>query len=145
MEKQSKLSVLPYLMIETSNNGYDNEFYIDIANYGVGPAIITKRIIYYKGKAYNMEFFDFLKTQIKEMDSINVISNSTLNEGLSIPAGKSRLVIKVGGNVTSYTNFLKIMGALQEEGNDFNYEIQYRSIYNDHWKITSDSETPIEL
>ncbi|MBT8310320.1 MAG: hypothetical protein HKO72_01275, partial [Flavobacteriaceae bacterium] len=40
IERQSRLSALPYLMVETSNNSEDNTFEIEIVNHGVGPAII---------------------------------------------------------------------------------------------------------
>ena len=45
IEEQNHLSVMPYLMLETANNGQDATFSIHIMNYGVGPAIIKKRTI----------------------------------------------------------------------------------------------------
>lgn len=145
IEKQSRLSAMPYLMLETSNNAEDNQFFIDVVNHGVGPAIITKRTIIYKNKTYNMEFYDFLRTHIPEMDSVEVFSASTIQEGLSIPAGKIREVLKVGGGEKSYLRFMKIMENLQSEDNGFDYEIEYRSIYNDYWKIDGTSDVPEEL
>lgn len=145
IERQSRLSALPYLMVETSNNSEDNTFEIEIVNHGVGPAIIEKRVIIYQGKEYNMEFQDFLRQYIPEMDSVNITSSSTVQIGLSIPAGRSREILKVGGGQKSYTTFLKIMQELQEENSVFDYEIQYRSIYEERWEIGSRSDVPIEL
>ena len=140
IERQSRLSVMPYLMIETSDNGFDRVFIVDVVNHGVGPAIIDYKRIYLNGEAYDLEFVDFLQ-QKTPMDSVNVMSSSTLQDGLAIPAGGTRNVVKVGGNDHSYFTFLETMSNLQEE-DSFMYEIYYSSIYGDRWKITSKSERP---
>ena len=143
MEEQSHLSVMPYLMLETSNNGFDKKFYIEFVNHGVGPAIIESRRIIYKGQSYDMEFIDFIEDVAPDTDSINIISSSSIQPGFSLPAGRSRTIIIAGGSERSYNDFLKFMQTVQSE--DFNYEIVYKSIYNDRWKITSQEEIPIKL
>lgn len=143
MEQQSRLSVLPYLMMETSNNSQDNTFIIEIVNYGVGPAIIENRDISYKGKQFAEEFPEFIKSNFKESDSINMLSYSTLQKGLAIPAGASRTVIKVGGSQTSYETFLQVLQKLQQE--DFGYNITYKSIHGDTWQISGSDEIPVQI
>ncbi|MEM7187778.1 MAG: hypothetical protein AAF466_14095, partial [Bacteroidota bacterium] len=140
IEEQSHLSVLPYLMMETSNDSELGRFKIDIENQGVGPAIIESRVILYKNELFDMEFADFLKQNIPAMDSVETINVSTLQQGLAISAGAKRNVLTVGGSRESYLQFLQIMQQLDEEG--FDYRIQYRSIYNDSWTISSDTDVP---
>ena len=143
IEEQNHLSVMPYLMLETSNNGAENLFEIEIVNHGVGPAIIQERLMYYKGKEYNMEFDQFLKEVIPDTDSITVISNSTLQPGFALPAGASRQILLVGGSQKSYMDFLKVMQMVQSD--QFNYRIRYKSIYDDSWVISSRDRVPQEL
>ncbi len=143
IEEQNHLSVMPYLMMESSNNSEAGTFAIHIVNYGVGPAIIEKRVITYKGKAYNMEFHEFLKEQIPAMDSVNLINTTTLQVGVAIPAGSDRNVLVAGGDRTSYMTFLGIMQELQSNG--FKYDIQYKSIYDDRWTITDDDQKPVKI
>lgn len=143
MEKQSHLSAMPYLMIEGSDQGFDKIFILDLVNHGVGPAIIVDRKITYKGKEYNLEFDEFLKEHMEGMDSVNIISNSTIHKGLAIPAGSTRTIIKIGGGAKSYYDFLKVLEKLSPP--DFDYKITYKSIYNDQWFIDATDTEPTAL
>lgn len=143
IEKQSRLSVLPYLMMETSNNSELGKFSIDVENFGVGPAIIERRVILYKNELYEMEIADFFRQNIPEMDSVKIINYSTLQQGLAISAGSKRNILTVGGGQKSYLTFLKIMDQLAKEG--FNYRIEYKSIYEDRWSISGDTEVPTPM
>jgi hypothetical protein len=143
IETQSHLSVMPYLMVESSNNSENYTFALDLENYGVGPAIIEERLIYYDGKEYNMEFEPFLRATIAEMDSVEVINHSTIQVGLAIPADGRRNIITIGGGKNSYETFVRILTEMQSK--NLNYTIKYKSIYNDHWEINSESDVPIEL
>ena len=141
IEEQSHLSVMPYLMVETSDNGHDAVFHIEVVNYGVGPAIIDGKTFVYKDQTYDdMELVDFMRQANSLMDSVEVTNVSSLQNGLAIPSGGSRTLIRTGGTKDSYINFLQVM---QEIGGDsLYYEIRYRSIYGDRWKITSLNEIP---
>ena len=143
IEEQSHLSVMPYLMMETSDNGFEKRFRIDVINYGVGPAIIEERTLRYKGEVYDMEFADFLEQFETEMDSIKITNRSTLQEGLAITAGSERNILGIGGGETSYNSFLQLMQGLISDS--LYYEIKYRSIYGDRWRITSQNESPEKL
>ncbi|WP_396589902.1 hypothetical protein [Allomuricauda sp. R78024] len=143
MEKQSRLSAMPYLMIETSEIGSKNIYSFQLVNHGVGPAIIDSTILFYKGKTYNLEFKDFLRANIKSMDSIPILNNASINRGLAIPADGVRNILQIGGNKEDYDAFFQVLEELYS--NDFDFEIRYRSIYDDKWRITSKKEIPEKL
>ncbi|SNY99917.1 hypothetical protein [Flagellimonas pacifica] len=144
MEKQSRLSVMPYLMISKSDIGSENTHSFALINYGVGPAIIDSTLIFYKERIHhNMEFVDFLKAEIREIDSIPILNRSTVTKGLAIPAGGERNFLTVGGNKKTYKAFSEVYEELNSNG--FYFEIYYRSIYDDKWRITSETDLPQEL
>ncbi len=143
IEEQSRRSVMPYLMLDSANNSANNTYSISIVNYGVGPAIVESRKIYYKNKMYDMEFYEFLKEQVPEMDSVNFINTTTLQVGVAIPSSAERNILVVGGDETSYQTFLKVVQKLMEE--DFDYKIKYKSIYDEHWSISSKEQVPIHI
>lgn len=146
MDKQSRLSAMPYLMFETSFNSYDNQFIFDLVNYGVGPAIIEGKTITYGGETYVMEFDDFLRENFQEygMDTINIISHASIYRGLAIPANGERTVIKVGGSKADYQKFIKFFQTIQTES-PLLFDVSYRSIYGDQWYISSSDEIPKEI
>ena len=143
IEKQSRLSAMPYLMISTSEVGAENKYSFKLINYGVGPAILDSTVIYYKGKTFDQEFVDFLKSEIKAMDSVPVLNHATLGRGHAIPAGGERNILTVGGNEKAFTTFFKVLEEVYS--NDFNFEIYYRSIYDDKWRIASYTDLPEKL
>lgn len=143
IEEQSKRSVMPYLLMDSANNSEKGTYSISIVNYGVGPAIVESRQIRYKDKVYDMEFFDFLKEQIPEMDSVHFINTTTLQVGVAIPSSSERNILMVGGDAHSYTTFLKVLQGLLED--EFYYEITYKSIYGERWSISSNEQIPIHL
>lgn len=143
IETQNHLSVMPYLMVESSKNAELYTFALDLENYGVGPAIIEERLIFYDGKEYNMEFEPFLRANVPEMDSVVTVNHSTIQIGLALPAQGKRNIITIGGGKRSYQTFVQIIMRLQSKG--LNYRIRYKSIYNDHWEINSENDVPIAL
>ncbi len=143
IERQSRLSVMPYLMISKSEVGSENKHSFELINYGVGPAIIDSSLIFYKEKIHHKEFIDFLQAEIKTMDSIPVLNRSQISKGLAIPAGGGRNFLTIGGNQKAYDAFLDVWDELVDNG--FYFEIYYRSIYNDQWRITSETDLPQKL
>ena len=145
MDKQSRLSAMPYLVLETSNNSLDYTFQIDIINYGVGPAIIEGVDVQYQNKKFEEDFKEFLDRSFPAMDTLNLISSSTLDKGTAIPPnGEFRTIIKMGGTQEDYTAFLQLMDTLLKDPT-FNYTVSYKSIYDDIWRITDKSDTPVEI
>jgi len=145
IETQNHLSTMPYLLFDASQNGEENIFSIDLVNYGVGPVIIENMRIFYKGESYEMGTVEFFQKNIPEMerDSINVMNYSSIRQGIAIPANGRRNIVTIGGSEKNYRDFLKIFSKIQGEG--FNYQIKYKSIYNDHWQIESKSNIPEKI
>ena len=147
MSKQNYLSILPYVQISTSDDKAQNTFSLDIKNHGVGPAIIESVIIYYKGekhdlKEYNNYLYDYLKTEMPILDSVNFFSYSTLDKGIAIPANSNYNVLKVESE-RDYDLLTKSIAELLSEG--LRFEIIYRSIQDERWIIHSNSEGPQKL
>ncbi len=141
IETQSHLSVMPYLLLEITENNHGNTFELDLENYGVGPAIIENASIHYNDSTYKSQFQEFLRAHVQGMDSVQILNHSTLEEGRAIPAGGSINLITVGGSEQSYTTFLQIMQELKQKKNGFDFDIQYKSIYEDQWQITLNSQS----
>lgn len=143
LQKQATMSVLPYLAISTSfNDGADPLFRLRLVNRGVGPAIIESQEIRHDGKTYQKDFFEFLSEHIQGLDSME-ISRTSFEFGSVLPSGEGMNIISVSGdrdevNLVAYT-----MNQLDESG--LKYEIVYRSIYGERWKITESTDLPIVL
>jgi hypothetical protein len=148
MSKQNYLSILPYLQVSTSDNKAENTYAVNLLNHGVGPAIIEKVSMRYKGniyhlKDYNDDFFSFLKALQPALDSVEVISSATLNRGIAIPSNATYRLIEVKNSGKDYELLTGSLFELEQAG--LEYEIVYKSIQNEHWKITAASDGPIKL
>ncbi len=146
IKNQSHLSAMPYLAIETSTDQLGpNDYYhtASLENYGVGPAIIERMTIFHNNKSYDTDFISFLKDYALVSDSINVLQSSKIYGGLAIPANSTRSMFKIGRRPLQVDRFFKLQEKLMKEG--FHFEIIYRSIYGDRWKITDNSVGPEEL
>lgn len=143
IERQSRLSVMPYLNVETGYNPDEDFVKVTLSNYGVGPAIIEEIRIHYEGELYEMDFESFLKDDIFQADSIAIVESASIHRGLAIPAGTDRIAVKVGGSGERYIKAGKFLRKLQR--NDFDFEIIYKSIYNDQWRLTLTDDIPEEL
>nr|WP_299387551.1 hypothetical protein [Allomuricauda sp.] len=148
MSRQNYLSILPYLSLSTSNNAADDRYSLSIDNFGVGPAIIESVVIKHKGETFNMADFDnevltFLKTRVPALDSIKGISYATLDKGMAIPANASYNILEVKSTREDYLLLRDSLNQLLEEGMFF--EIIYRSIQDERWMITNDTEGPEKL
>jgi len=143
ISKQSHLSVMPYLILDSSDSGDNQSISITLSNHGVGPAIIVMKQFTYNDRTYNVEFDEFLKLNFPEMDSINILNYSSIEPGRAIPAGGKRNILTCGGDTKSYLTFTQIMNELLENG--FEYQIEYKSIYDDNWIIETNTNTPKEI
>jgi hypothetical protein len=148
MSKQNYLSILPYLAINSHNNSAQNTFSLTVSNHGVGPAIIESVTLQLKGKTYDLadygdEFFAFMKSKEPTLDSIINLSYSTLDPGMALPVGEKYYIVTVSQSKEEYDLFTQTLGAMLEQG--LKFEVVYRSIQNERWKITNDSQGPIKL
>ena len=143
MDKQSRLSALPYLMVEQSTNSSQHKVEFSLVNHGVGPAIIESRKIIFKGQEYNKDLYQFVTQNIPELDSIEPMNWSNIYKGQAIPTNGRVVMVAIGGNPERFELFQNTLQSFKSE--DFYLEIIYTSIYGDRWKISTDSETPIRL
>ncbi|BFP43268.1 hypothetical protein FGF1_41130 [Flavobacteriaceae bacterium GF1] len=143
MDKQSRLSALPYLMVESSTNNSEHYMQIALVNHGVGPAIIEDIQLEMEGTKYAKDFYTFFRENVQEMDSIEILNWSSIYRGKAIPAGGKAVMLAVGANRKDFDIFSGLITDYQKRG--FNFEITYRSIYNDKWLISSQEEIPQEI
>ncbi|MEP3207852.1 MAG: hypothetical protein ABJN95_01605 [Maribacter sp.] len=143
IEKQSRLSVMPYLNMETGYNPEEDFITLTLNNYGVGPAVIEEMKIFFAGKTYEMDFAEFLLNDAFQSDSVAVLASASIDKGLAIPAGAERMAVKFGGSGDRYIKTEKFLRKL--ERNEFDYEIIYSSIYDDRWRIRRIDDIPEEL
>lgn len=142
MRKQNFLSILPYLSVDTSINHVQGTFTLELKNLGIGPAIIESRKIKNEEKWMDIDFVDFLQNFIQQDSSISIRS-TTLTKGTAIPANSSLILIKVFMSPEKFPDFMAKFENLQANGID--YEIIYRSIYDEKWKINSSTDLPIKM
>ena len=148
ISKQNYISILPYLAVSTTENRADNTFEFNIANYGVGPAIIESVTMLHKNDRYpladyNNEVYLFLVSKAPELDSIIQRSSSTIDNGMAIPVNTTVNLFKVYNAPSEYHLIKNSVNQLLEEGLD--YEIIYRSIQNERWMIHKGSQGPVKL
>ena len=141
MERDSHLSVMPYVLLDSHNNTGNYTYAIYLDNQGVGPAIIQSTKLIYQGKEYDMEFPEFLQQTFPQLvDSTEFLNRTTVGPGQIIPTGGDINVLTAGGDLKKYQSFLMIMDELNRNG--FNYELTYRSIYDDYWSIDALTNQP---
>ena len=143
MDKQSRLSVYPYLAVTTNFNPNLPEFSILLENLGVGPAVIENRIIILNGKRYNKNLHEILYEIDSSLIDYSAISYASIGKGDVIPIGSERQVLGIAGDSTQVFDFVNRFSKLSDTQLDF--EITYKSIYGDRWLLTSASNDPIKL
>ena len=148
MKRQNYLSILPYLTISTTTNEHAKTFELNLINQGVGPAIIESVTFIYEGERYDLADYDhymlaFLQDKVPELDSLINVSSSSLDKGMAIPANTSYNVIRVKESEKDFYLITQTLTQLLEEG--FDYEIIYKSIQHERWKIYNNSEGPERL
>ncbi len=142
IREQQRLSVLPYLYMVNENSGLPT-YKFKLMNNGIGPAFIESVNVRYKGKTFNMDIPTFLYQNVPEMDSVYNVFHSNLVDGQLIPAGKEIAIFEVNNSIEDAEKLLKVMRQLNDEG--FDYEIVYKSIYEERWKLNSSSISPIKM
>ena len=141
MDKQSRLSAMPYLMIEQSTSSENKSIQFSLVNHGVGPAIIESRKIIYNNKEYDQDPHSFITQSVPELDSIEPYNWASIYSGQAIPANGRVVMIAIGNNPKEYEQFLNWITGLQKE-NSFYYEIIFQSVYGEKWKITNQQAIP---
>lgn len=148
MSKQNYLSILPYLQVSTSNNTAEQSFTISLLNHGVGPAIIESATMIHNGNRndladYKNEILPYLVSIKPSLDSIQHFSSSTIEKGIAIPANSNYTLLKIKESQKDYKIFTTSLNQLQQDGLQF--EIVYKSIQNERWMISNNSDGPVKL
>lgn len=144
MREQTRLSVQPYLSVDSIFNRDEGYFSIELINNGLGPAIIETRNINLKGKTYDLNLYDLLEENTSLLDSINTIKSESIDKGTAIPINTGKVLLRIYAETDLLEKFVGTLISLQDN-NMFGYEIVYKSIYKEKWKITELSEAPIEF
>lgn len=136
MRKQQLLSVLPYLAIGNYGLGTSN-FTLVLQNDGIGPAFIEDQKIIYLDSTYHMDLPGFLYAHVPAMDSLSNISYSNIYPGKMIPPNEKIELLRVNESIEDELKLLRLLEALE-----IDYEIHYRSIYNERWVLRSGETSP---
>ena len=140
LQRRAQLkSTMPYLMIANANYGGPN-FSIVLSNKGIGPAIIDSTIIMYKDSMYQMDLPPFFYQLIPELSNINHLYHSNIVSGQLISAGETIEIFTVDNSQESTNKLLKAL-----EPYDVDYQIVYRSVYDERWALRGDSYYPVKL
>ena len=157
MREQAKASVLPYLMI-AYNSGNDGS-YIALQNEGLGPALIDRIRVIHQGKAFDGDPYAYYASlgDDAKMPPNNVYRDRVL-PGMLIPAG-SKPTNMLGSVDPSQMRFELLRtfhfvaiedGPSSGEGSapapeKAVLEIEYSSLYGEHWRVRSDRVVPEPL
>lgn len=141
MKQQAALSVLPFLSVSTSYSS--NSFQLTLINEGVGPAIIESRKIFHEGEVYDEEFHEYIRRHIPYLDTLSGISYGSIDYGSVVPAGEEIYLVAAFESQES----IELLASKVEEldNSSLDFEIVYRSIYEERWKITSSDQLPVKL
>ena len=140
MRKQQYLSVMPYLSIVNSGTGTAN-FAVLLTNDGLGPAFVESNNIIYKDKTYEMDLPDFLNKHVPDLDTVQFFY-SNIYPGRMIPPGETIKIIEFRGNQEDVSVFYQVMDTL---GAQLDFELIYRSIYEERWSLGTESNIPTKL
>ena len=148
MKRQNYLSILPYLAVTDTHNAAEQTYELDIYNHGVGPAIIESVTMIHGSEKYDLReydnrVYDFLLRQAPQLDSVRNFSSSTLEKGMAIPANSKYNIFAVTNSSRDFALITTELERLLAEGMDF--EIVYKSMQNERWLISKDSEGPKKL
>lgn len=142
IHQQSRLSVRPRLNFQSSFNHNDSiiTYVLGIQNKGIGPAIITKANINYKGKQYDVEMENYFSEVYPELEEYGFFDKlSTLNEESSISANEQRILFSFNFHLKDIKILEEYLGIKTEEELPFKLVVNYSSIYEEEWQIDSDN------
>jgi hypothetical protein len=123
MQSQQQASVWPYLEVKVGI--FENKFYIDIQNKGVGPAIVEYASFEHHGKKYD-NFVEVAK---------DIVRDSTLNYSNIITSSIQKSVISASEKVRIFqSSELKHSTKLINNTSEIKIAIRYRSIYGKKWE-----------
>ena len=108
MRDQQRLSVMPYISLNSQNSGTPN-YQIILKNDGIGPAFVESVNIVYQEKDFQMDLASFLLENVPEFDSLDNIFFSNIFVGQLIPAGLSIPVLEVDNSQSDSNKLLNLI------------------------------------
>lgn len=133
-------SKMPYVMIANKNYGGPN-YAITLFNKGLGPAIIDSFSITTEDTTYQMDLATYFFEVVPGVAEINSLFYSNLLPGQLVPAGEEIDLISIDNSQEATNELLRLM----ENSPDIDYQLIYRSVYDERWVLTGEAFFPVKL
>jgi hypothetical protein len=158
MRQAQNAAALPYLQIALSSN--DQGVFINLANVGVGPALIEKVRVHDKSGFTDGDAYDYYVAHKPEAAKEGALSIDRVIPGRLIPAGAGVQMLGMGaehrgvmlsGLLTTFevadipNTWYENLGVPRGGDRKAVIEITYTSVYGDRWRVTSDRVVPERL
>lgn len=139
IRKQQYMTVFPYL--ELGHSGISNKNYeFAVENKGIGPALISKIEIIYKGKKIDKDLSNFIKSRKTEKDSFSYYYSSIYPGRLISP---NENVVLIGNSDQEETSSNRLYEIINDA--DLELIIEYESIYEEQWRIEKGATGTLKL
>jgi hypothetical protein len=143
IREQQLLSVFPYLTVFNQGSQTSNYRFV-MNNQGIGPAILEKIEINYKGSPTPyQDIVSFVLDHSTEVSELNSVLHSNIYPGRLVPAGEIFSIFEVEDSFEESVILRSEIDRLLEEG--MTWEITYSSVYGEKWVITEQSLSPTKL
>ncbi len=129
MQSQQKASVWPYL--EVHMGIYQNAFFLEVQNKGVGPAVVRSVVFNYKGNTYNK--FDDI--------AVLIVNDTTFNYTNRLTRPITKYVFSASEKVRVFeASDVRHSSKLVYNTSEIQIKIRYASIYGDEWEVNDKNE-----
>ena len=155
IREQQKAQVLPYLLI--AYNTSDKGSYIALLNVGLGPALVEHVRVHRAGQTFDGDPYAYYASLLDAKVSANNVYRDRVLPGMLIPAGgdpKNMLgsvePSQMRPELLRRFQFVAVDAPSPGDGSAAPpekavVEIDYASVYGEHWRIRSDRVTPERL
>ena len=148
MRVQSRLSVTPRLVFQTSQSQQDSILYysMEIVNKGLGPAIVESINILHEDEAHELDFEAFLEKVYPDIGQYGeLVQSMTMGKGSTLLPSESNVLFSFGIDLPRAEALMQYLGVTEDES-PFHLEVVYSSIYREKWRIRdSDQGHPVKL
>lgn len=138
IRREQYASVMPYLELSGSTKN-PKHLAFELANTGLGPAMIKEVYVRYKGEKHEGGIREFYEDFFSPA---GWFSANNINPGQLLPAN-SNIILLETGDEASYERIAKMSKAF--ESGEAVLEIVYASIYGEKWVLVSTESIPQEL
>ncbi len=149
VEEQSRLSVRPRLTfnknitrsttLRDSSSSTEVNLSLILRNNGLGPAIVESSSIDYRGKSYEIgSFFQEVFPELANYGYFQMITE--LTEGEAIPASEATEIFSYRYNEKDQELIDQYLGISKSFDLPFDVLIVYSSMYEEKWKVRSNTQ-----